>query len=103
MGRTVYGQVFMSKFAKGKSWIEHRLADDLEVAGASYQVNLVARKGTGVQRYRVSLDYIRHDGAESVSAELPNAASTSDVHAMQRDLGADPDRLIALFPSPPTP
>jgi hypothetical protein len=88
----------MSKFAKGKSWIEHRLSDDLEVAGETYQVNLVARKGTGVQGYRVSVDYIRHDGGRTVSADLPNAASTADVHAMQRELAADPARLTELFP-----
>lgn len=89
----------MSKFAKGKSWIEHRLSDSLEVGGAEYQVNLVARKGTGVQGYRVTLDYIRHDGGHTVSAELPNAASTADVHAVQRELAADPGRLITLFPA----
>ncbi len=89
----------MSKFAKGKSWIEHRLADDLVIGGASYQVNLVARKGTGVQGYRVSLDYVRHDGGHSVSTELPNAASTADVHAVQRELTDHPGRLTALFPA----
>lgn len=89
----------MSKFAKGKSWIEHRLADDLQIGGNNYQVNLVARKGTGVQGYRVSVDYIRHDGMETRSASLPNAASTADVHAAQRDLAADPARLASLFPA----
>ena len=88
----------MSKFAKGKSWIEHRLSDDLEIGGSRYQVNLVARKGTGVQGYRVTLDYIRHDGSASVSAELPNAASTADVHALQRELAADRANLVNLFP-----
>jgi hypothetical protein len=88
----------MSKFAKGKSWIEHRLADDLVIGGNSYQVNLVARKGTGVQGYRVSIDFIRHDGMETRSASLPNAASTADVHAVQRELTADSARLAALFP-----
>ena len=58
----------MSKFAKGKSWIEHRLLDELVIDEAQYQVNLVARKGTGVQGYRVTLDYVRHDGSGSVSA-----------------------------------
>lgn len=89
----------MSKFAKGKSWIEHRLIDDLDVAGSKYQVNLVARKGTGVQGYRVTLDYIRHDGGHTASAELPNAASTSDVHALQRELTGDRSRVANLFPS----
>ena len=91
----------MSKFAKGKSWIEHRLASDLEVNGAVYQVNLVARKGTGVQGYRVTVDYVRHDDGRSVSAELPNAASTADVHNMQRELAENPDRLVTLFPAAP--
>jgi hypothetical protein len=88
----------MSKFAKGKSWIEHRLVDDLDVGGALYQVNLVARKGTGVQGYRVNIDYVRHDGAHTATAELPNAASTADVHALQRELSEDRARLANLFP-----
>jgi hypothetical protein len=95
--QTGYGPE-MSKFAKGKSWIEHRLSDDLEIGGQRYQVNLVARKGTGVQGYRVTLDYIRHDGTGSVSADLPNAASTADVHALQRELAADRANLVNLFP-----
>jgi hypothetical protein len=89
----------MSKFAKGKSWIEQRLADDLEVGGVKYQVNLVARKGTGVQGYRVSLDYIRHDTAATTSVDLPNAASTADVHATQRELLDNRARLVDLFPT----
>jgi hypothetical protein len=88
----------MSKFAKGKSWIEHRLADDLEVDGAQHQVNLVARKGTGVQGYRVTIDYVRHDDGASVSTDLPNAPSTADVHALQRELTADRARLVNLYP-----
>ncbi|MEO5509144.1 MAG: hypothetical protein ABIV28_09055 [Longimicrobiales bacterium] len=91
----------MSKFAKGKSWIEHRLADDLKIDGASYQVNLVARKGTGVQGYRMSVDFVRHDGGLSVSAEMGNAASTADVHAVQRELAEDLARLASLFPAQP--
>jgi hypothetical protein len=93
----------MSKFAKGKSWIEHRLADDIEVDGAMHQVNLVARKGTGVQGYRVTIDFVRHDTGASVSAELPNASSTADVHALQRDLSADRARLVNLYPGTPHP
>jgi hypothetical protein len=88
----------MSKFAKGKSWIEHRLADELEIDGVPYLVNLIARKGTGVQGYRMSIDYVRHDGTASVSTEMGNAASTADVHAMQRELAADRPRLAGLFP-----
>jgi hypothetical protein len=83
----------MSKFAKGKSWIEHRLADSLELAGSQYTVNLVARKGTGVQGFRVTLVYIPHEGGRDIEVELPNAATTSDVHRVSRELGEDADGL----------
>lgn len=87
----------MSKFAKGKSWIEHRLADDLELEGAHYIVNLVARKGTGVQGYRVTVDFIPHEGGAAGARELPNASSTADVHRMSRELAGDAARLAELW------
>lgn len=87
----------MSKFAKGKSWIEHRLADALELGGRTYTVNLVARKGTGVQGYRVTVDYIPHEAGDSVAVALPNAASTADVHRATRELTEDPARLARMF------
>ena len=90
----------MSKFAKGKSWIEHRLADDLEVGGTHFIVYLVARKGTGVQGYRMTVDFIPHEGGVGVSRELPNAASTADVHRMSRELAGDAARLTSLHSSP---
>jgi hypothetical protein len=86
----------MSKFAKGKSWIEHRLDSDLEVDGRHYTVNLLARKGTGVQGFRVTLVALPHEGGDTVERDLPNAASTADVHRMTRDLTGDRDRLSAL-------
>jgi hypothetical protein len=87
----------MSKFAKGKSWIEHRLADELELDGTRYTVNLVARKGTGVQGFRVSVIYIPHEGGRDVEANMPNAATTADVHRTSRELAADAVKLAALF------
>jgi hypothetical protein len=87
----------MSKFAKGKSWIEQRLADDLVVDGAHFIVNLVARKGTGVQGYRVTIDFIPHEGGAAVGRDLENAPSTADVHRVTRELAGDEARLAALF------
>ena len=87
----------MSKFAKGKSWIEHRLDGNLDIDGAHYTVNLLARKGTGVQGFRVSAVYLPHSGGDAVERELPGAASTADVHRMTRELSADPGQLAALF------
>lgn len=87
----------MSKFAKGKSWIENRLAADLELDGTHYTVNLLARKGTGVQGYRVSVVFLPHEGGADVEAQLPNAASTADVHRLTRELEEHPQKLVALF------
>jgi len=83
----------MSKFAKGKSWIENRLDSDLDVDGRHYTVNLLARKGTGVQGFRVTLVYLPHDGGEAIEAELPNAANTASVHGITRDLTGDATAL----------
>ena len=92
----------MSKFAKGKSWIEHRLDSDLDVDGRHYTVNLLARKGTGVQGFRVTVVYLPHDGGETVERDLPNAASTADVHRITRELTGDAPRLVTLCREPQT-
>lgn len=86
----------MSKFAKGKSWIEHRLSGDVEVDGARYTANLVARKGTGFQGFRVTVVFIPHDGGAALEVEQPPAASTADVHRASRELAEDPARLVSL-------
>ena len=94
----------MSKFSRGASaWKEHRLADRLEVDGRSYTVQLIARRGTGVQGYRVTIHYLPHEGGDEVQAELPNAGSTADVHRMARELEADPARLVSMFEGTATP
>lgn len=90
----------MSKFAKGKSWIEHRLDSDLDVDGRHFTVNLLARKGTGVQGFRVTVVYLAHDGSDTIERDLPNAASTADVHRVTRELTGDTGRLIALHREP---
>jgi hypothetical protein len=88
----------MSKFSGGASaWKEHRLADQLELDGHAYTVQLVARRGTGVQGYRVTVHFIPHDAGAEVQAELPNAASTADVHRLARDYESDLPRLEALY------
>lgn len=87
----------MSKFRKGKSWIEHRLSGDVERNGAHYTVNLVARKGTGFQGFRVTVVFIPHDGGAPLEVEQPAAASTADVHRTSRELAEHPERLVELI------
>jgi hypothetical protein len=86
----------MSKFAKGKSWIEHRLDGDLEVDGQHYTANLLARKGTGVAGFRVTVVFLPHEGGDALERDLPNASNTADVHRMTRELSAEPERLRSL-------
>ncbi len=88
----------MSKFSRGASaWKEHRIADRMTLDGADYTVQLVARRGTGFQGYRVTLHYIPHAGGEDVQAELPGAASTADVHRVVRELTDDPQQVAQHF------
>jgi hypothetical protein len=88
----------MSKFSRGASaWKEHRISDAMTLAGADYTVQLVARRGTGFQGYRVTLHFIPHKGGEEVQAELENASSTADIHRIVRDLTDDPARVREHF------
>jgi hypothetical protein len=88
----------MSKFSRGASaWKEHRIADRMSLAGADYTVQLVARRGTGFQGYRVTLHFIPHNAGEEVQAELGGAASTADVHRVVRELSEDQPRVAELF------
>ena len=88
----------MSKFSRGASaWKEHRIADTVTFDGVDYIVQLVARRGTGFQGYRVTLHFIPHSSGDEVQAELPNAASTADVHAIVRSLTDDTARVTELF------
>ena len=87
----------MSKFSRPKSWMEHRLADALSIDGVEYRVDLVARRGTGVQGFRVTAVFLPRGEGREVEAWLPNAASTAEVHGMVRELSSDPGRLEALY------
>ena len=88
----------MSKFRSGSSaWKEQRIADSAELGGVNYIVQLVARRGTGFQGYRVSLHFIPHEGGDEVEVELENASSTADVHRIARELTEDSARVQQLF------
>ncbi len=88
----------MTKFSRPRSWVEHRLADELEIDGVAYVVELVARRGTGSAGYRVTVVYMPlRPGAGEVEAELPPATTTTDIHQQVRELAGNEERLRALF------
>lgn len=86
----------MSKLGGGQSWKKHRLADALDVGGTEYSVDLVARKATGVQGYRMTVVFLPRGSGSELEVELPNARSTVDIHRTVRELSADPERLAGL-------
>jgi hypothetical protein len=79
--------------SRSSSWKEHRLANRLECDGIEYSVDLVARKATGVEGWKMTLVYLPREGGAEVKAELPNAASTADVRRTVRELEGADDRL----------
>jgi hypothetical protein len=83
--------------SRSSSWKEHRLADRLEIDGAAFSVDLVARKATGVEGWKVTLVYLPRDAGDEVKADLPNAASTAEVRRLVRELEGAEERLRALF------
>jgi hypothetical protein len=69
----------------------------MTLENVDYTVQLVARRGTGFQGYRVTLHFLPHAGGDEVQAELPGAASTADVHRVARELTEDPTQVAQLF------
>jgi hypothetical protein len=85
--------------SRSSSWKEHRLASRLECDGTEYTVDLVARKATGVEGWRMTVIYLPRTEGEEVDVELPNAASTADVRKTVRELEGADDRLRELVRS----
>jgi len=83
--------------SRSSSWKEHRLATRLEIDGAEYTVDLVARKATGVEGWKVTVVYLAREGGGEVKAELPNAASTAEVRRLVTELEGADDRLRDTF------
>lgn len=83
--------------SRSSSWKEHRLANKLDCGGTDYSVDLVARKATGVEGWKVSLIYLPREAGDEVKVDLPNAASTAEVRRLVRDLEGADDRLREMF------
>lgn len=79
--------------SRSSSWKEHRLANRLECDGGEYSVDLVARKATGVEGWKMSVVYLPRGAGEEVQVDLPNAASTAEVRKRVKELEGADDRL----------
>lgn len=83
--------------SRSSSWKEHRLSNRMEIDGAEYSVDLVARKATGVEGWKVTLVYLPRESGDEVKSELPNAASTAEVRRLVKELEGAEERLRELF------
>jgi hypothetical protein len=83
--------------SRSSSWKEHRLANRLEIDGTEYSVDLVARKATGVEGWKVTVVFLPRGAGSEVKAELPNAASTAEVRRLVGELEGADDRLREIF------
>jgi hypothetical protein len=82
--------------SRSSSWKEHRLVNRLSCGEVEYSVDLVARKATGVEGWRMTLVFLPRGEGEEIKAELPNAASTAEVRKVVRELEGAEDRLREL-------
>jgi hypothetical protein len=88
--------------SRSSSWKEHRLANRLEIDGAEYSVDLVARKATGVEGWKVTVVFLPRGTGGEVKADLPNAASTAEVRRLVGELEGADDRLREIFRGAPS-
>ena len=82
--------------SRSSSWKEHRLANRLECDGVEYSVDLVARKATGVEGWKVTVVFLPREEGEEVKADLPNAPSTAEVRRVVSELEGAEERLREL-------
>jgi hypothetical protein len=59
-------------------------------------VDLVARKATGVEGWKVTLIYLPREEGSEIKVELPNAASTAEVRRLVTELEGAEERLREL-------
>ena len=83
--------------SRSSSWKEHRLANRLNVDGAEYSVDLVARKATGVEGWKMTLVFMPRSEGDEVKLDLPNASSTAEVRRRVGELEGADDRLAAML------
>ena len=82
--------------SRSSSWKEHRLANRLECDGTEYSADLVARKATGVEGWKVTLVYLPRGDGQEIDVDLPNAASTAEVRRLVTEFEGDDERLRDL-------
>ena len=88
----------MARYRRG---VQHeiRVADDLEAGGTSWTVDLIAKKATGVEGYRLTLSFIEVEGSGAEFVALDPVDTRPEVEELAEALSADPDRIREILAS----
>ncbi len=86
----------MARYRK-RDAVEMRLADDLAADGRRFTIDLIAKRATGVEGYRMTLAFLELDGDASFFVDLEPAASREEATSRGEALAADPGRLRTLL------
>lgn len=86
--------------SRSSSWKEHRLANRLECGDSEFSVDLVARKATGVEGWKITVVFLPRDAGDEIKVELPNAASTAEVRRLVTELEGNEARLREMCGGP---
>lgn len=76
---------------------ETRLADSLEVDGRTFTVDLIAKRATGVEGYRMTLAFLEVSGPGSFFVDLEPADTRDEATRRAGELGADQGELRRLL------
>lgn len=80
-----------------KDQIEVSVADDLEIDGRSYSVDLIAKRATGVEGFRCTLSFIAGGEGPNAFVDLEPAAGRREARERGEELRERPERLRELL------
>lgn len=86
----------MARYRRGDQR-EERVAEELESDGRIYRVDLIAKRATGVEGWRMTLAFFEIDGPESAFVNLEPAESREEVTGRVERLRGNPRRLLRLL------
>lgn len=89
----------MARYRK-RDAIEERLSDRVEAEGRAFTADLIAKRATGIQGYRMTLAFLElgnGGGSASFFVELEPAGSREEAQERADRLRGEPERLRRLL------
>lgn len=80
-----------------KDQIEVPVAEEFEVDGTTYSVDLIAKRATGVDGFRCTLSFIAEEGGPNAFVELEPASGRREARERGGKLRGDPGRMRDLL------